>query len=40
MGKWYSHSTKWEKGNVVIIHIYGARAIFILFNDDQDNEKE
>ena len=40
MGQWYSHSTKWDKYTVVIIHIYGARAIILLFNDDQDTEKE
>ena len=33
-------STKWENNTVVILHIYGARAIFVLFYDDQDSEKE
>ena len=32
-------STKWENNTVVILHIYGARDIFTLFNDDQGTEK-
>ena len=36
MGQWYSKSTNREKDTVAIIHIYGARGIFLLFNDDQD----
>ena len=40
MGRLYSQSTNWEKTIGVIIHIYGARAIFLLFYDDQDTEKE
>ena len=34
----YLYYTKWEKNAVEIIHIYGARGIFILFYDDQDTE--
>ena len=34
MGQWYSQSKKWEKDTVAILHIYGARAIFLLFYDD------
>ena len=30
MGQWYPYYTKWEKF-VVILHIYGARAIFYFF---------
>ena len=40
IGKWYSHSTKWENNTVVIFHIYTARAIFVLIYDDQNTEKE
>ena len=40
MGTWYSHSTKQKKDTMKIIHIYGAIAIFLLFYDDQDTEKE
>ena len=40
MGQWYTYSTKWEKYIVEILHIYGARAIFLLFYDDQDTESE
>ena len=28
------------ENTVAILHIYGARAIFILFNDDQDTKNE
>ena len=38
MRKWYPYSTKQEENIVVIIHVYVARAIFILFYDDQDTE--
>ena len=34
--QWYTYYTKWEKYNVVMLHIYWARAIFLLFYDDQD----
>ena len=40
MGQLYSHSTKWEKDTVVILHIYEARSIFLLFDHDQDTENE
>ena len=40
MGKWYSYTVEWEKNTVVILHIYGARGIFLLFYDDQDTESE
>ena len=33
MGQRYPYYTIWEKNTVVIIHIYGARAIFLLFCD-------
>ena len=36
MGQLYLYSTKWEKNIVIILHIYGAISIFILFYDDQD----
>ena len=35
MGQWYSHSKKWEKYTVVIINIYGSRAVSLLFYDEQ-----
>ena len=35
----YSHYKRWGEDAVVIIHIYGAIAIFLLFYDDQDTEK-
>ena len=31
MGQRYTYSTIWEKNDVVIIHIYGDIAIFLLF---------
>ena len=31
MEQLFSHSTKWEKDTVAIIHIYGARSIFYYF---------
>ena len=31
---------KMVKENVVILHIYGSRAIFLLFCDPQDTESE
>ena len=36
MGKFYKYSTEWEGTIVIILHIYGAIAIFLLFYDDQD----
>ena len=40
MGQRYSYSTEWEKNTVAIIHIYGARSIFLLFYDDQDTASD
>ena len=40
MGQWYPYSKKWERINVVIIHIYGDRATLLLFYDDQDTASE
>ena len=31
---------KRDKNTVAILHIYGARAIFVLSYDNQDTEKE
>ena len=39
-GQWYPYSIIWEQNIVVIIHIYGARAISLLFCDHQDTEYE
>ena len=36
----YPYVTEWEKGSTEIIHIFGARAIFLLFYDNQDTENE
>ena len=36
MGKQYLYSTRWEQNVVANIHIYVARAIFLLFYDNQD----
>ena len=35
MGQQYIYHTIWEK-IVAILHIYGARAVFLLFGDHQD----
>ena len=40
MGKWYPYSTRWVKNIAVILHVFGALAIFLLFYDDQDTESE
>ena len=40
MGKVYLYSTKRELKNVIIIHIYGAIFISLLFCDNQDIEYE
>ena len=40
MGQLYPYSTKWVKNIVVIIHIYGATAILLLFCYHQDTEPE
>ena len=36
MGQLYLYSTKWEKNAVVVLRIYEARAIFIIFYYEQD----
>ena len=36
----YPYYTIWEKNIVSIIHYYGARAIFLLLNDNQDTESQ
>ena len=38
MSQLYPYYTRWEGNVVLIIHIYGARAIFLLFCDRQDTE--
>ena len=38
MGQRYTYSKKREKHIVVILHIYGTRAIFLLFRGHQDTE--
>ena len=38
MGQQYPHFTRWEKNIVEILHIYGARAILLLFYNNQDTE--
>ena len=40
MGQQYPYPTKWEKNIVVIIHIYGAIAIFLLFCVHKDTGSE
>ena len=40
MGQWYKYSTIWEQNIVVVLHIYGDRAIFLLFCDYQDTKSE
>ena len=40
MGQLHPYSTIWEKNRVAILHIYGARAILLLFCDLQDTEFE
>ena len=36
MEQWCPYSTKWEDDIVVILHIYGDRANFLLFYDNED----
>ena len=36
----YPFPTRWEKNIVVVLHIFGARAISLLFCDHQDTESE
>ena len=38
IGKRYPYSTSGEKNIVVVLHIYGARSIFLLFFDHQETE--
>ena len=40
MGQQYPSSTIWEREVVVILNIYGARSIFLIFCDLQDTEYE
>ena len=40
VGEWYTYSIIWEQNILAIIHIYGARDIFLLFCDNQDTEYE
>ena len=40
MGQLYPHPTKWEEHILAILHIYGARAIFLLLYENQDTESE
>ena len=40
MGQCYPHPTRWYKTIVAIIHIYGARTIFLLFYDNQNTDSE
>ena len=39
-GQRYIYSTRWVKNIVAILHIYGARAIFLLLCNHQDNASE
>ena len=34
------YSTRWEQNIVVVLHIYGALSISLLFYDHQDTESE
>ena len=36
----YPYPKRWEQNSVAIIHIYGARAILLLFYDNQETESE
>ena len=38
IGQFYTYSIKVKKHIVVILHIYGARAIVLLFYVDQDTK--
>ena len=40
MGKLYQYPTRWENNIVAMIHIYGVRAVILLFLDNQDTESE
>ena len=38
MRQWYPYCTKREKNIAVILHIDGAKAIYLLFYDGRDTE--
>ena len=40
VGQGYPYSMRWQQNIVAIIHIYGARDIFLLFYNNQDTEYE
>ena len=40
MGQLYIYSTRWEENILVILPIYGDRAIFLLFCNHQESESE
>ena len=40
LGDNYIYTLKWVENIVVVLHIYEARAIFVLFCDHQDTEYE
>ena len=40
MGKLYPYSTGWKKNIVVVLHIYGARPMSLIFFYHQDTESE
>ena len=40
MVQWYPYYTRWVNNIVVVLHIYGARGIFLLFCNHQDTESE
>ena len=40
MGQGYPFPTRWVKNFLVVIHIYGARSILLIFCNHQDTEYE
>ena len=40
MGQQYTYLTRWEENMLVVLHMYGTRAIFLIFCDHQDTEYE
>ena len=36
----YPYSTRWEENIFEALHIYGARAVLMVFCDHQDNESK
>ena len=40
MGHQYLHSARWENKIVANLNIYGARAILLIFCDNQDTDYE